>query len=84
MLVDCTILTLSLQENAEIGKLNQGIATIRIPSNIIAESVFAVRILDSGWEIDVSKELILAVEETTRSQEIYLNRWRVILWRHDF
>ena len=47
---------------------------VPIPCNIIAESMFAVRIhLDSGWEIDVPKELIMSVEEATRSQEIYLN-----------
>jgi hypothetical protein len=47
---------------------------VPIPCNIIAESVFAVRIqLDSGWEIDVPKEHILAIEEATRSREIYLN-----------
>jgi hypothetical protein len=47
---------------------------VPIPCNIIAESVFDIRIqLDSGWEIDVPKELILAIEEATRSQEIYLN-----------
>ena len=47
---------------------------VPIPCNIIAESVFAVRIqLDSGWEIDVPKELILAVEEATRSRETCLN-----------
>ena len=47
---------------------------VPIPCNIIAESAFTIRIqLDYGWEIDVPKELILAIEEATRSKEIYLN-----------
>ena len=37
---------------------------VPIPCHIIGESVGAVRIqLTPGWEIDVPKELILAVEE---------------------
>ncbi len=47
---------------------------VPIPCNIVDESDFTVRIqLDCGWEIDVPKELILAVEEATRSQDIFLN-----------
>lgn len=39
---------------------------IPIPCNIIAESAAAVRIrLQPGWDIDVPKELIIAVEEAT-------------------
>ena len=37
---------------------------VPIPCNIIAESAAAVRIrLQPGWDIDVPKELIIAVEE---------------------
>jgi len=37
---------------------------IPIPCRIVGESVTAVRIqLQPGWEVDVRKELILAVEE---------------------
>jgi len=37
---------------------------VPIPCNIIGESIAAVRILiQPGWEIDVPKEFILAVEE---------------------
>jgi hypothetical protein len=47
---------------------------VPIPCNIIAESVFAVRIqLDSGWEINVPKEHILGIEKATCSREVYLN-----------
>ena len=47
---------------------------VPIPCNIIAESVFAVRVqLDPGWKIDVPKEHILSIEEATHSQEMYLN-----------
>jgi hypothetical protein len=43
---------------------------VPIPCNIIAESVVAVRIqLQPGWEIDVPKELILAIEEAISNQE---------------
>ena len=39
---------------------------IPIPCSIVGESFAAVRIrLQPGWEIDVPKELILAVEEAT-------------------
>ena len=39
---------------------------IPIPCSIVGDSFTAVRIrLQSGWEIDVPKELILAVEEAT-------------------
>ena len=45
-----------------------------IPCNIIGESVAAVRIqLKPGWEIDVRKEFILAVEEATDSRETCMN-----------
>jgi hypothetical protein len=47
---------------------------VPIPCNIIGESVGAVRIsLQPGWECDVPKELILAVEEATVAEEICLN-----------
>jgi hypothetical protein len=47
---------------------------VPIPCNIIAESVGAVRIqLKPGWEIDVRKEFILAVEEATSSRENCMN-----------
>jgi hypothetical protein len=37
---------------------------VPIPCNIVAESAVAVRVrLQPGWDIDVPKELILAVEE---------------------
>ena len=37
---------------------------VPIPCNIISESAAAVRIrLQPGWDIDVPKELIIAVEE---------------------
>jgi hypothetical protein len=38
--------------------------SVPIPCNIIGESIAAVRIcIQPGWEIDVPKEFILAVEE---------------------
>jgi hypothetical protein len=47
---------------------------VPIPCNIIAESVAAVRIrLQPGWEIDVPKEFILAIEEATASRETCMN-----------
>ena len=47
---------------------------VPIPCNIIGESVAAVRIqLQPGWEIDVRKESILAVEEAPASQETCTN-----------
>ena len=47
---------------------------VPIPCNIIGESVAAVHIqLMPGWEIDVRKEFILAVEEATGSWNIYMN-----------
>ena len=47
---------------------------IPIPCNIIAESVSTVRIrLQPGWEIDVPKQFILAVEEATASWKDCMN-----------
>jgi hypothetical protein len=47
---------------------------VPIPCNIIGESVAAVRIrLQPEWEIDVPKELILAVEEATAGRETCMN-----------
>jgi hypothetical protein len=47
---------------------------IPIPCNIIGESVAAVRVqLQPGWEIDVPKELIVAVEEATRISDPCMN-----------
>ena len=47
---------------------------IPIPCRIVGESVSAVRIqLQPGWEVDVRKELILAVEEFVRIPEICMN-----------
>jgi hypothetical protein len=46
---------------------------VPIPCHIIAESIAAVRIrLQPGWEIDVRKESILAVE-AARSRETNTN-----------
>jgi hypothetical protein len=47
---------------------------VPIPCNIIAESVSAVRIqLQHGWEIDVRKDFILAVEEDSANREACMN-----------
>jgi hypothetical protein len=47
---------------------------VPIPCNIIGETVATVRIeLQPGWEIDVPKDFILAVEEATASTETCLN-----------
>jgi hypothetical protein len=47
---------------------------VPIPCNIIAESVAALRIaLQPGWEIDVPKELILAVEIAPGIRETCMN-----------
>ena len=47
---------------------------VPIPCNIIGESIAAVRIeLQPGWEIDVRKELILAIEEATANRETCMN-----------
>jgi len=43
---------------------------VPIPCNIIGESVSAVRIrLTPGWEIDVRKDFILAVEEAAGTRD---------------
>jgi hypothetical protein len=47
---------------------------VPIPCNIIGESVDAVRIrLQPGWEIDVPKEFILAIEEASAGRETCMN-----------
>jgi hypothetical protein len=47
---------------------------VPIPCHIIAESVAAVRIrLQPGWEIDVRKEFILAVEEASSTRDTDTN-----------
>jgi hypothetical protein len=47
---------------------------IPLPCRIVGESVSAIRIqLQPGWEVDVKKELILAVEEFVRIPEICMN-----------
>jgi hypothetical protein len=47
---------------------------IPIPCNLISESDSAVRIrLQPGWEIDVPKQIILAVEETIASWKDCMN-----------
>jgi hypothetical protein len=47
---------------------------VPIPCSIIAESLSVVRIrLQPGWEIDVPKQSILAIEEATASWEDYMN-----------
>jgi hypothetical protein len=47
---------------------------VPMPCNIIGETNAAVRIrLQPGWEIDVRKELIVAVEEATASRETWMN-----------
>jgi hypothetical protein len=47
---------------------------VPIPCNIIDESDAAVRIrLQADWEIDIPKELILAIEAATASQENCMN-----------
>jgi hypothetical protein len=51
-----------------------GESRVPIPCNIVGESVSAVRIrLRPGWEIDVPKQFILAIEEVTASWEDYKN-----------
>jgi hypothetical protein len=48
---------------------------VPIPCNIIAESVFSVRIrLQPEWEINVPKESILVIEEASASRETCLNQ----------
>ena len=48
--------------------------TVPIPCNIMGESISAVRIqLQPGWEIDVQKEFILAVEEAASCRKLCLN-----------
>lgn len=45
---------------------------VPMPCCIIGESVAAVRVrINSGWEMDLRKELILAVEES----EVGLDNW---------
>jgi hypothetical protein len=47
---------------------------IPIPCNIIGESVADVRVrMQPGWEIDVRKEFILAVEEAAAIPDICFN-----------
>jgi hypothetical protein len=47
---------------------------VPIPCNIIGESDSAIRIqMQPGWEIDIRKELILAVEEASLRREICMN-----------
>jgi hypothetical protein len=47
---------------------------VPIPCRIIGESLVAVRIrMQPGWEIDVPKEFILAVEEAAPIQDTCLN-----------
>ena len=47
---------------------------VPIPCNIISESVAAVRIrIQADWEMDVPKELILAIEEATASWKDCMN-----------
>jgi hypothetical protein len=47
---------------------------IPIPCRIVGESVTALRIqLQPGWEVDVRKELILAVEEYVRAPDNCVN-----------
>jgi hypothetical protein len=47
---------------------------VPIPCNIIAESASAVRIrLQPGWEIDVPKQFILAIEEASASWKDCMN-----------
>jgi hypothetical protein len=47
---------------------------IPIPCRIVGESMTALRIqLQPGWEIDVRKELILAVEESVHIPDYCMN-----------
>jgi hypothetical protein len=47
---------------------------VPMPCSIIGESVADVRVrVQPGWEMDVRKELILAVEEATVAVDIRIN-----------
>jgi hypothetical protein len=47
---------------------------VPMPCSIVAESITDVRVrLQPGWEMDVRKELILALEEDTVSQPTRVN-----------
>jgi hypothetical protein len=47
---------------------------IPIPCRILGESVTALRVqIQPGWEVDVRKELILAVEEIVRTPDNCMN-----------
>ena len=47
---------------------------VPMPCSIVAESITDVRVrLRPGWEMDVRKELILALEEDTVSQPTRVN-----------
>jgi hypothetical protein len=47
---------------------------VPIPCRIVSESVTALRIqLQPGWEIDVLKELIIAVEGVARTPDPCMN-----------
>jgi hypothetical protein len=47
---------------------------IPMPCSIIGETDVGVRVrIQPGWELDIRKELILAVEEATAGREAYLN-----------
>ena len=47
---------------------------IPIPCSIVGESITDVRIrLEAGWEFDIPKELILAVEEAATTLRACMN-----------
>jgi hypothetical protein len=47
---------------------------VPVPCCIIGESVAAVRVrINSGWEMDLRKELILAVEESVVAPDNWIN-----------
>jgi hypothetical protein len=47
---------------------------VPMPCSIIGETDADVRVsIQPGWELDIRKELILAVEEATAGREPYMN-----------
>ena len=47
---------------------------VPMPCRIVGESAADVRVrIQPGWELDVKKELILAVEEVVAAEEVQVN-----------
>ena len=47
---------------------------VPMPCSIIGETDAGVRVyIQPGWELEIRKELILAVEEATAGREAYMN-----------